>query len=76
MKDEDDRPAAVVRSKKLPWGIVILIVVLTGTVWVFFFEENMPLDSGSTGVVALAVVIMVMLSRWLLMRGKRRRASK
>lgn len=76
MKDDDNRPVYTFGGLKLPWGAVILIVVLTGAVWTFFYLEGMPLDPGSTGVVALAVIILVMVGRWLLARGQHKGAAK
>jgi hypothetical protein len=50
--------------------------MLTAAVWIFFYLENMQLDSGSTAAVAFVFIVGVMLGRWLLMRGPRRRAPK
>jgi hypothetical protein len=74
MKD-DDSPRTL-GSLKLPWGTVILILVLTGGVWIFFYKEGMQLDQASTAVVALVVIILVMLGRWLLKRGHRKGTAK
>jgi hypothetical protein len=76
MKDDDNRPASASGSLKLPWGVVVLILVLTGAVWILFYMEGMQLDQGSTGVVALVVIILVMSGRWLLKRGQRKGAAK
>jgi hypothetical protein len=76
MKDDDNRPAYTFGGLKLPWGAVVLILVLTGAVWLFFYLEDMPLDPGSTGVVALAVIILVMVGRWLLARRQQKGAAK
>jgi hypothetical protein len=64
MKDDAHRPAYTFGGLKLPWGVV----GLTGAVWTFFYMEGMPLDPGSTGVVGLAVIILVMVGGWLLVR--------
>lgn len=76
MKDDDNRPASAFGGLKLPWGVVMLILVLTGAVWIFFYVEDMQLDPGSTGVVALFIIIVVMLGRWVLTRGQRKGAAK
>jgi hypothetical protein len=75
-KDDDNRPASASGSLKLPWGAVVLILVLTGAVWILFYTEGMQLDQGSTGVVALVVIILVMLGRWLLKRGQRQGSAE
>jgi drug/metabolite transporter (DMT)-like permease len=76
MNDEGTRPPSPFRGIKLPWGAVILILMLTAAVWIFFYLENMQLDSGSTAAVAFVFIVVVMLGRWFLMRGQRRRAPK
>jgi hypothetical protein len=73
MNDEDTRPPSPFRGIKLPWGAVILTLMLTAAVWIFFYLENMQLDSGSTAAVAFVFIIVVMLGRSFLMRGQRRR---
>ena len=76
MKDDDNRPAYTFGGLKLPWGTVMLILVLTLAVWLFFYLEGMELDPGSTCVVALLVTIPVALGRWLLTRGQQKGAAK
>lgn len=76
MKDDNNRPAFAFGGLKLPWGAVMLILVLSSAVWVFFYLEDMPLDSVSTVVVALAVIIVVIVGRWLLARGRHKGAAK
>jgi len=70
------RPVYTVGGLKLPWGAVMLILVLTGAVWVFFYLEDMALDPGSTTVVALAIILLVMVGRWLLARARQKGAAK
>ncbi|MBW0001165.1 MAG: hypothetical protein JO015_18895 [Verrucomicrobia bacterium] len=55
---------------------MMLILVLTGAVWVFFYLEDMALDPGSTTVVALAIILLVMVGRWLLARARQKGAAK
>jgi L-asparagine transporter-like permease len=76
VKDDDNHKASAFRRIKLPWAFVVLILVLTGAVWTFFYVEDMTLDPGATVVVALLVIILVMSGRWLLKRGQRKGAAK
>jgi predicted MFS family arabinose efflux permease len=76
MKGDDSRQAPAFRRLKLPWAMVILILVLTGAIWIFFYLEDMALDSGATSVVALVVIILVVTGRWLLKRARRKGVTK
>ncbi len=54
------------------WALGILILLLTLAVWIFFYVERMPLDAGSTSVVALAMTLLVWIGRWCWLRVRRR----
>jgi hypothetical protein len=58
------------------WRAVILIPVVTLLVWVLFWELEMPLDPGSTAVVALIVTASVAAGQFLLSRIRRVRATQ
>ena len=50
---------------KVSLGVGISVLLLTLAVWIFFYVEQMPLDPGSTTVVALGAALSVVLVRWL-----------
>jgi uncharacterized membrane protein YkgB len=52
----------------MSWRAGMLIVVLTLLVWVGFWQAQMPLDAGSTAVVALGFTILVAAGQFVLSR--------
>ena len=61
---------------KVSLGVGISVLLLTFAVWIFFYVEQMPLDSGSTTVVALGAVLSVLAVRWLWSRRRSRVVAK
>lgn len=60
MSDENSSPSLV---SKLPLGAIIAVFLLTFSVWLFFYELDMPLHAPATTVVAAIMIGVVMGAR-------------
>jgi uncharacterized YccA/Bax inhibitor family protein len=71
-----DEQTPALSALSVSWRTAILILVLTLLVWVLFWQVRMPLDPGSTAVVALVFTVLVAAGQFLLSRIRRARGPQ
>jgi hypothetical protein len=76
VKPDDGAPVPGFGGLKVSWATGTLIVVLSLAVWIYFWNEHLPLDAASTGVVVFAIAICVMVGKWLWSRLRRSASAK
>ena len=55
---------------KLSRGAVIAVFLLTFIVWIFFYAMDMQLNAKSTTLVAVVMLALVIVARWLWSRAR------
>lgn len=71
MSDDQKASKASTGQVSVPFSIGAVVLLLTLSIWVFFYIEQMPLDPGSTAVVALIATLLVLVARRLWTRRAR-----
>lgn len=70
MSDDQKASKASTGQVSVPFSIGAVVLLLTLSIWVFYIEQ-MPLDPGSTAVVALIATLLVLVARRLWTRRAR-----
>ena len=76
MSDDNSGQGALFGGMKSVWSTAILVILLTAAVYIFYDYKNMPLDRAGTSVVALFMLLLVSLARWLWSRSRQRGKAK
>jgi hypothetical protein len=65
MSDDQKASKASTGRVNVSFSVGAAVLLLTLAVWVFFYVEQMPLDPGSTAIVALVATLLVLAVRRL-----------